>query len=139
MQFPQEQEQQFTIPGAIGRLEIITMRSQAQDKAVTAIICHPHPLHGGTMHNKVVHTIAKAFKDLGIKSVRFNFRGIGASEGSYGQGLGEVEDALAIVDWVKKVCPHDEIWLAGFSFGAYIAAQTATRISPAQLITIAPS
>lgn len=131
-------EANIILPGPAGNLEVVTsMPNEA--RAITAIICHPHPLYEGTLHNKVVTTLARTFKELGIRTVRFNFRGVGKSEGSYGEGVGETEDTLAIVQWAHTVQPHDTIWLAGFSFGSYIAARTATLITPARLICIAPA
>ena len=102
------------------------------------IICHPHSLHGGSMHNKVITTIVKSFQCLGLNTVRFNFRGVGQSEGKYDQGNGEFEDLLAVMDWVQREHPTYSIWLAGFSFGAYIAAKAATQIPIAKLALIAP-
>jgi alpha/beta superfamily hydrolase len=103
------------------------------------VILHPHPLHGGTMHNKVVHTLARGFNELGLASVRFNFRGVGTSAGGFGHGAGESEDALAVIDWVRRVRPRDRVWLAGFSFGAYVALRAATRAGVAGLVTVAPA
>lgn len=105
---------------------------------ITAIICHPHPLHGGTMNNKVVTTLAKTLKDLNIRTVRFNFRGVGKSEGEFDNGIAESDDVLKIAEWVKEVCPGDDIWLAGFSFGAFVSARASTQMHTAQLISIAP-
>jgi len=136
--FSLEQEKYLILPGAVGPLEVITV-SPLQPKPITAIICHPHPLFGGTMNNKVVHTVAKALNIIGIKTIRFNYRGVGKSAGSYGTGLGEVEDVKALVAWLKAAYPRDALWLAGFSFGAFVAAKAATELSPATLITIAPS
>lgn len=132
--------QTFFVSGPVGALEAMTSCAP-QDKAVaaTVIIGHPHPLHGGTMHNKVVHTLAKTFGELGLRTVRFNFRGVGASEGSFGDAEGEVKDMLAIVAWVRRQRPQDQIWLAGFSFGGYVAARVAQQQAAAQLISIAPA
>ncbi len=133
-------ETTFFLNGPAGNLEVLTAPAseETQKKSAIAIICHPHPLHGGTMNNKVVTTLSKTFRDLGLRTVRFNFRGVGTSEGSFGDGVGELEDLLAVVDWVKETCPEDEIWLAGFSFGGYIAARAAIQIPVAQLVTVAP-
>ena len=128
------------IVGPVGKLEVMTTRPENVEKSVTGIICHPHPLHGGTMHNKVVTTIAKAFDQLGLKTVRFNFRGVGKSEGKYDDAIGETDDLKTIIKWIKYNHPNDEIWLAGFSFGAYIAAKvTNVDHTIARLITIAPA
>jgi alpha/beta superfamily hydrolase len=90
-----------------------------------AVVCHPHPLHGGTMNNKVVQTVARAFVQRGWRSVRFDFRGVGASEGHWDGGVGEVDDALAVVRAFRA--PGEPLALAGFSFGAYVASQAAAR------------
>ena len=91
------------------------------------------------MQNKVVHTLARAFAELGIASVRFNFRGVGASAGSFAHGEGETEDALAVIEWVRSRRPGAPIWLAGFSFGAYIALRAAATAQVYGLITLAPA
>lgn len=134
--FPLSQ-QAFLLTGPVGELEVITNQPDQPRNAV-AIICHPHPLHSGTMNNKVVTTLARTFQDLNFKTVRFNFRGVGKSVGTYAEGIGETEDLLAIVHWVKSVCPDDDIWLAGFSFGAAVVARAATLIPIAGLVTVAP-
>ncbi len=105
------------------------------------VICHPHPQHGGTMDNKVVQTIARAFLQWGWRSVRFNFRGVGVSEGAWDDGRGEVDDALAVIH--AQHDPELPFMLAGFSFGAYVAAQARTLLPPAQqpsrLVLVGPS
>lgn len=103
-----------------------------------AIIAHPHPLYGGTMNNKVVHTVARAVCDLGVIAVRFNFRGVGLSEGEYDHGIGETQDLLAVADWCKEHYPGKALWLAGFSFGSYVAARSAQFLLPKQLLSIGP-
>jgi alpha/beta superfamily hydrolase len=108
------------------------------------IICHPHPLFGGTMDNKVVTTAAKTYLDAGINVIRFNYRGVGESTGQYGNMIGEVEDARAIFDWVKGKYPLGRLFLAGFSFGCFIAAKLARDLSKSgvtipHLLMIAPS
>ncbi|HKQ31157.1 MAG TPA: alpha/beta fold hydrolase [Burkholderiales bacterium] len=130
----------FMLPGPIGMLETLTS-CPAEGVAVpaTAVICHPHPLYGGTLHNKVVHTMAKTFGELGLRTVRFNFRGVGASEGSFGDAEGEVEDLLAVLAWARRERPNDQLWLAGFSFGGYVAARAAQQQPVSQLVTIAPA
>nr|WP_080775280.1 alpha/beta fold hydrolase [Coxiella burnetii] len=111
-------------------------RPKGIEKSVTGIICHPHPLHGGTMNNKVLTTLAKALDELGLKTVRFNFRGVGKSQGRYDNGVGEVEDLKAVLRWVEHHWSQDDIWLAGFSFGAYISAKVAYDQKVAQLISV---
>lgn len=137
LSFPLE-ETTFLLPGPAGDLEVLATPVAENPKNNVAIICHPHPLFGGTMTNKVVSTIARALKDLNIPTVRFNFRGVGKSAGSFAEGVGELEDLKAVIAWVKKVCPDKEVWLAGFSFGGFIAAKAATEIPVAQLVTVSP-
>lgn len=107
-----------------------------------AVICHPHPLHGGTLDNKVVQTIARAALQLGFRAVRFNFRGVGESAGSYDEGRGETDDALAVVAAHRDAALP--LWLAGFSFGSYCAAQAAARLAEAgtpadRLVLVGPA
>jgi hypothetical protein len=127
---------EFFIKGPAGNLEAaFTDKENAKG---TAIVCHPHSLYGGTMNNKVVTTLARTFGDLGLRTGRFNFRGVGKSDGSYDAGIGETDDLLAVVNWVKQNYPDDDLWFAGFSFGSYVAARAATEIAVAQLVTVAP-
>lgn len=127
-----------TLTGPAGTLEILAEGFDAPFTAI-AIICHPHPLHGGTMLNKVVHYLARSCRELGLASLRFNYRGVGKSEGSYGEGIGESEDLLAIIDWMTQRYPGTPLWLAGFSFGCYVALRAASQRHIEQLITIAPA
>lgn len=124
--------------GPAGKLEVAMGTPIGLDRNALGIICHPHPLHGGTMYNKVVTTLARTMQGFGLTTVRFNFRGVGKSQGEYDHGRGEVEDLMAVVKWVQAQTHHQEIWLAGFSFGAFIAASGATRLSVKKLITVAP-
>ncbi|MBL4647484.1 MAG: alpha/beta fold hydrolase, partial [Gammaproteobacteria bacterium] len=105
-----------------------------------AVICHPHPQHGGTMHNKVVTTLHRTYQDLGMLTVRFNYRGVGNSEGKYDQGRGESDDLLTVLKWVHKTCPQHQLYLAGFSFGAWISYHIAGQYhQPVKhLVTVAP-
>lgn len=103
-----------------------------------AVICHPHPLHGGTLDNKVVHTLARSFQQLGLPTLRFNFRGVGRSAGRHDDGRGETNDALAVVAWGRARWPHVTLWLAGFSFGAAVAIRAAAVVSPEKLVTVSP-
>jgi alpha/beta superfamily hydrolase len=110
-----------------------------------AVVCHPHPQFGGTMDNKVVQTLARALLQLGWRSVRFNFRGIGASAGIWDEGRGEVDDALAVVTAFRAEAagPPIPLLLAGFSFGGYVAAEAASRLpdgeKPERLVLVGPS
>lgn len=128
------------INGPAGRLELVLEPpSDEYDAGILAVICHPHPLHGGTMFNKVVTTTARTLQKMGCVIVRFNYRGVGESEGEYGDAIGEVDDLLTVVAWAQEQHPNLTLWLAGFSFGAYVAAKGATVLNAKQLITIAPS
>ena len=103
-----------------------------------AVVCHPHPLHGGTLDNKVVWTVARAFEQLGAPAIRFNFRGVGASGGRYDDGRGETEDALAVVGYGRERWPGAALWLAGFSFGGVIALRAAAVEACERVVLIAP-
>jgi alpha/beta superfamily hydrolase len=131
--------EQVSIPGPVGTLEGI-LETPADGAVLGAVVvCHPHPLHGGTMHNKVAHTLARAFVRMGFAALRFNFRGTGGSAGKFDEGDGELDDALAAIAWLRArfaVGPH---WLAGFSFGAAIAIRAAISARPHGLITVAPA
>jgi alpha/beta superfamily hydrolase len=135
--FP-ESDSHFLLPASRGVIEVMTTLPENNPPKGTAIICHPHPLFGGTMHNKVVTTLARVFHELGLRTVRFNFRGVGKSEGVHDQGIGETEDLLFIANWVKNHFPSESIWFAGFSFGGYVAARGASQFSVKQLVSIAP-
>lgn len=136
--FPAERSE-FFLPGPAGSLECIADVPEPECAVpAVAVICHPHPVHGGTMHNKVVTIVERSLREVGLRTVRFNFRGAGASEGDYDEGYGETDDLLAVVEWVRKVCPEQHLWLAGFSFGGYVAARAARGLDVRQLISIAP-
>ncbi|MEO7758538.1 MAG: CocE/NonD family hydrolase [Dokdonella sp.] len=127
------------LPGAAGAIELACALPEADvARAGVAIIAHPHPLQGGTMHNKVVTILERALLELGLATVRFNFRGIGLSEGVHDDGIGETDDLVAIAAWLREVRPGDTRWLAGFSFGSYVTLRAAARVHPAQLILVAP-
>ena len=102
------------------------------------VICHPHPLYGGSLHNKVVDYLSRTLNDLGVGTLRFNFRGVEHSEGEYAGGEGEADDLRAVLDWAQKQRPGHPLWLAGFSFGAYVALRVAHEFPLVQLITVAP-
>jgi alpha/beta superfamily hydrolase len=130
------QVEQLTIPGPAGGLQALVETPEAVTHF--AVICHPHPLYGGTLANKVVHTLARAFQELGAATIRFNFRGVGASEGAYDHGAGETEDALAAVAYGRRRWPDASLWIAGFSFGGAIAIRAAPQARPERLIAVAP-
>lgn len=132
------------INGNLGTIETVinlANRNEHFKEGIIAIICHPHPLHGGTMHNKVVHTVSKAFNELGIDAIRFNYRGVGKSAGEYGNSIGEAEDLQSIIDWVKSYKPNSKLILAGFSFGSFIALSGASnnKNNCIALISLAPA
>lgn len=129
----------LSLQGPAGALEAMTTWPD-QEPQMVAIICHPHPLYQGTMNNKVVTILAKTLIQMGAATVRFNYRGVGASEGSYGEMEGEVADLEAVKTWVNTELPGVKICLAGFSFGAYIAARVANSSDDVvQLISVAPA
>jgi alpha/beta superfamily hydrolase len=125
------------IRGPVGPLEAAVDLATDSPVAV-AVLCHPHPLHQGTMQNKVVTTLSRAFAHQGAAAVRFNFRGVGSSAGSYADGMGERDDALAVVDWSRARWPGARVYLGGFSFGAATALAIAARAEPQGLVTVAP-
>jgi alpha/beta superfamily hydrolase len=128
-----------TIAGPAGALEArIEDPTSGSAPPVCGVVCHPHPLYGGTMQNKVVHTVARAMQERGAPTVRFNFRGVGGSAGQYDAGRGELEDALAVCAWARANWGCEALWLAGFSFGAAVALEAAAVVRPAALVTVAP-
>ncbi len=134
------QTRRVRIDGPAGAIECAIDEPEGAVRGV-AVVCHPHPQHGGTMDNKVAQTLARAFNQLGLRAVRFNFRGVGASDGAWDDGQGEIDDALAVI---AAHCDADlPLHLAGFSFGAYVAAEAATRLPAAgkarRLVLVGPS
>lgn len=130
---------EFTLPGPAGRIQAYAEFPSEHDAATAlAVICHPHPPDGGSMHNKVVSTLAKAFTDSGYIALRFNFRGVGDSEGHYDRGRGELEDCRAVIDWVRTQRPRSALALAGFSFGAWVSLKAAESHPPVLMVSIAP-
>lgn len=103
-----------------------------------AVVCHPHPLYGGTLDNKVVYTLARALQSLGAPAIRFNFRGVGTSAGQYDEARGETRDALAVIAYGRQRWPQLPLWLAGFSFGGAVAVRAADEAQPERLIAAAP-
>jgi alpha/beta superfamily hydrolase len=128
----------LVIAGPAGDLEALLEIPQGASAREYAVVCHPHPLHGGSLQNKVVHTLARAFHEVGVPTLRFNFRGVGASAGSFDHGRGETEDALAVIEWGAQRWPGAALSLAGFSFGALVALRAAQRVPPIRLICVAP-
>jgi hypothetical protein len=130
--------EKLAIDGLDGPIETLIERPLDARPGIVAVCCHPHPLYGGTMHNKVVHTLARCALDRGVTSLRFNFRGVGASAGEYDNGVGETDDAVAIVDWCRKERGVTRFWSLGFSFGSFVAFQLASRRGAELLVTVAP-
>lgn len=134
------QTQRSYCDGPAGRIEC-AIDAPADSVRGIAVICHPHPQHGGTLDNKVAQTLARAAVQLGYRAVRFNFRGVGESQGAWDEGRGEVQDALAVIAHHRDV--GLPLLLAGFSFGAYVAAQAAAQLpgdaKPQRLALVGPS
>jgi uncharacterized protein len=132
--------QRQSIAGPAGALECAIDAPGGEPRGV-AVICHPHPQHGGTLDNKVAQTLARAAIQLGWRSVRFNFRGVGASQGTWDEGRGEIDDALAVI--AAHRAPGVPLLLCGFSFGAYVASQAAVRLADdakaQRLVLVGPS
>ncbi len=138
-EFPAERSELF-LRGPAGRLECIVDLPEPEDaRPATFVICHPHPQHGGTMHNKVVTIMERSMRELGLNTVRFNFRGVGESEGTYDDGYGETDDLFAVTEWVRRSRPDDQLWLGGFSFGSFITLRAAQNLKLGQLVSIAPA
>lgn len=129
----------FELAGPAGPLEALLEYPDDAEPAGTAVVCHPHPLHGGAMTNKVAHTLARSFTGAGFAALRFNFRGVGKSAGTHDNGVGEIDDVVAAVDWLRAEWPSLPLWLAGFSFGAAMAVHAAVRSRPDGLVSIAPA
>jgi alpha/beta superfamily hydrolase len=129
----------LTIEGPVGVLETILDDPGAADEGgCYAVVCHPHPLFGGTMDNKVVWTLARAMNLCGIPSLRFNYRGVAGSAGCYDEGLGESADADAVAAWGAERFPGRRLIAAGFSFGAMVALRLSRLRSVSRLIMVAP-
>lgn len=128
----------FVIPAPAGTLEGVAHMPDAKPRAL-AIVAHPLPTMGGTMENKVVTTLAKTFAELGFVALRFNFRGVEGSSGSFDNGAGEVEDALAVASHAQMEYGPLPLTLAGFSFGGYVQAHAAQQLHPRHLVLIAPA
>lgn len=119
--------QSLTLQGSAGVIEALLDTPSGGVFKGTAVIAHPHPLFGGTMQNKVVQTLARAFVQCGWQAVRFNFRGVGVSAGTYDEGLGEAADMLSVIE---QVAPAGPLALAGFSFGAFVTSHVAQTVAP---------
>ena len=126
------------IDGPSGKIEC--QLDQATDRAneTIAVLCHPHPLYGGSMHDRVLSTVTHCFIQSGINCLRFNFRGVGSSEGVHDNGVGETEDLIAVADYVRTEFQSQPIWTVGYSFGSLIVWKTLDVIKPDKTLLIAP-
>jgi alpha/beta superfamily hydrolase len=129
----------LSLPGMAGPLEVAVDLPEADVAArpLLAVVCHPLTTEGGTLHNKVVTMAARSLRELGATTVRFNFRGAGASAGTFDSGDGELDDLRTVVAWARSR-PGHALWLGGFSFGAYVSLRAAAELQPALLLSIAP-
>ena len=130
--------QRLSIDGPAGKLEIAVNEPESARRGI-ALVAHPHPLYVGKLDNKVVQTLAKAFVALGYCALRLNFRGVGASDGVFDEGRGEVEDFLALADYGRRTYGEGELAIGGFSFGGFIAAAAAEQLAPRHLVLAAPA
>ena len=136
---PASADEPLAIAGPAGRIEaaLDLPEADAVPQPVLAIVCHPLPTEGGSMHNKVVTMTARALRESGITTLRFNFRGVGQSEGVFDDGQGELEDLRAVAAWARAEHPDKALWLAGFSFGAWVSLRAAVELGAAALVSIA--
>lgn len=131
--------QRTRIDGPAGVLELVLNRPETSPRGI-ALVAHPHPLEGGTLDNKVVHTLGKTFFALGYAVVRFNFRGVGDSAGTFDDGTGETEDALAALAHGQRVLGDAlPVVLAGFSFGSFVQTRVARRVAAQRLVLVGPA
>jgi alpha/beta superfamily hydrolase len=126
----------YSIPSPAGQLEALLEEPEGGAPSEACLVCHPHPLGGGTMHNKVVYRMARAFRHQGAVALRFNFRGVGLSEGTFDNGIGELEDARSALGWLRERYPQLRYSLAGFSFGSRIAILLGcgSAVSPTRIV-----
>jgi alpha/beta superfamily hydrolase len=127
----------FTLAGPAGRLEALLEEPEDAAPRMCAVVCHPHPLYGGTMHNKVVYRLARGLRRAGIVVLRFNFRGVGASAGEHGNLEGEIEDARAALAWLRERYPALPYALAGFSFGSRVITRLGCEATGASFLMAA--
>jgi len=127
------------IPGAAGHIEsLISSPREPATNAGFAVICHPHPLFGGALSNKVTYQLASCALKAGFHAARFNFRGVGKSSGVHDEGRGETDDTLTIVEWMRERLPGAGLLLMGFSFGAFVSIKAASRARPQLQVSVAP-
>jgi len=137
--FPQAAAE-LILAGPVGPLEVVVdpPKADVTPQPVVAIVCHPLSTEGGTLHNKVVTMAATALRELGLTTVRFNFRSVGGSAGTFDHGTGEQDDLKAVAAWVRAELPQHRLWLVGFSFGAFVSLKAAADLQPEALVSIAP-
>lgn len=128
------------LAGPVGALDVAVdlPKADVPVQPVVAVICHPLSTEGGSLHNKVVTMVGTSLRELGVSTVRFNFRSVGTSAGEFDHGVGEQDDLKAVVAWVREQRPDAALWLAGFSFGAFVSLRAAADLQPDALISIAP-
>ena len=124
----------YFLEGPAGRLEALLEEPEDRAPRMAALVCHPHPLYGGTMHNKVVYRVARGLRQGGLVVLRFNFRGVGASEGAHAHMTGEIEDARGALEWLRQRYPDLPFALAGFSFGARVITQLGCPLQEARFL-----
>jgi len=124
------------LDGPAGKLEALLEPPEDADPRAVAVVCHPHPLFGGTMHNKVVYRVARALRNSGYVVLRFNFRGVGKSEGRHDLGAGEIEDARAALGWLRDRYPGLPYTLAGFSFGSRVVSSLGCTLEGAERLIV---
>lgn len=130
----------LTLAGPVGPLEVAVdlPKADVPTVPVIAVICHPLSTEGGSLHNKVVTMLATTLREMGITTVRFNFRSVGGSAGDFDHGVGEQDDLKAVVAWAREGNPQATLWLAGFSFGAFVSLRASAELQPQVLVSIAP-
>ena len=130
--------EKLMLQGPVGKLEALYHQGEADKPAI--VVCHPHPVYGGTMRNKVVYWMGRAFEELGYSVLRFNFRGVEKSEGQWDEGVGEVDDVTAMIDWLEQKHPNSPLYLAGFSFGTYAGLKAARKdLRIQRMLAVAPA
>lgn len=136
---PHHFTEKLLIPGPAGQLEAeLSVPAAYEAGGPVAIVCHPHSLYGGSLRNKVVHILADTYTDMGLPTMRFNFRGVGKSEGKFDQGQGEQDDLGSVAAWLQARYKGAPLWLAGFSFGAYVAYRAHRAVAAERLLLVAP-
>jgi alpha/beta superfamily hydrolase len=127
------------IAGAAGAIEVAVQRPPAVPACAVAVVAHPHPLFGGTMDNKVVTSLARACIEAGAATWRFNFRGVGKTEGAHDDGRGEIDDMLTVIRHASMQSPGLPLWLSGFSFGGAVTLAAGEQVNAAEMILVAPA